>query len=163
MRILKQSRRTGLSGTTTGLLVLGLLLTILHHADHVLRVDHSGWPFRSVVTPFTFSLLAYPMILFALLGPRRLIRERFAFLAIGTVLTLLAHAFIESPQMQYAMWADNRSLDPHAAGLHNLANIRSPVLGVAAVTIAMALNVTAAIATLGMLIDARRLRREAGG
>lgn len=96
MRILKQSRRTGLSGTTTALLVLGLLLTILHHADHVLRVDHSGWPFRPVVTPFTFSLLAYPMILFALLGRRRLIRERFAFLAIGTVLTLLAHAFIES-------------------------------------------------------------------
>lgn len=31
----------------------------LHHVDHVLRVDHSGWPFVSTVTPFTFSLIVY--------------------------------------------------------------------------------------------------------
>ncbi len=37
-------------------------LGLLHHADHVLRYDHNGWPFRPEVTPFTFSLLVYPII-----------------------------------------------------------------------------------------------------
>lgn len=59
----------GLSGITRGLLVAAFALGILHHIDHILRVDHSGWPFREVVTPFTFSLFAYPILLFALLGP----------------------------------------------------------------------------------------------
>jgi len=36
--------------------------------DHVLRVDHSGWPFRPGVTPFTFSLIVYPVVLPALFG-----------------------------------------------------------------------------------------------
>ncbi|VXC84113.1 hypothetical protein [Sphingomonas sp. AX6] len=61
------------------------MLGILHHIDHVLRVDHSGWPFRDVVTPFTFSLLAYPILLFALLGPRRWFWARWALLAAGPV------------------------------------------------------------------------------
>src|SRR5919199_268494 len=37
---------------------------VLHHADHVIRGNHSGWPFQAEVTPFTFSLLIY-----ALIGP----------------------------------------------------------------------------------------------
>ena len=43
-----------------GLLVLGALVTlfgVLHHMDHVVRGNHSGWPFKEAVTPFTFSLL----------------------------------------------------------------------------------------------------------
>jgi hypothetical protein len=43
----------------TGAVVLGLM----HHADHVIRGNHSGWPFQAEVTPFTFSLLIYALIL----------------------------------------------------------------------------------------------------
>ncbi len=36
---------------------------LMHHADHVIRGNHSGWPFQAEVTPFTFSLLIYAIIL----------------------------------------------------------------------------------------------------
>src|SRR5918997_3883804 len=36
---------------------------ILHHIDHVVRGNHSGWPFQEAVTPFTFSLLIYALLL----------------------------------------------------------------------------------------------------
>ncbi len=36
---------------------------LMHHADHVVRGNHSGWPFQAEVTPFTFSLLIYALIL----------------------------------------------------------------------------------------------------
>ena len=35
---------------------------ILHHVDHVVRGNHSGWPFEEAVTPFTFSLLIYALL-----------------------------------------------------------------------------------------------------
>src|SRR3712207_40864 len=34
-----------------------------HHVDHVVRGNHSGWPFEEAVTPFTFSLLIYALLL----------------------------------------------------------------------------------------------------
>lgn len=160
MQVLVRARRAGLGRTTAILLGLALVLAVLHHADHVLRVDHSGWPFRADPTPFTFSLLAYPMILFALLGPLRMFWWRWLLLALGAALTVLAHIDLETPAMQFVMWAENRSLDPHAAGLHNLPNVASPVMGVVAVAIGMALNLTAVLATIGMLRDGLRLRPE---
>ena len=48
------------------LLILGVVVTVfglLHHVDHVIRGNHSGWPFQEAVTPFTFSLLIYALIL----------------------------------------------------------------------------------------------------
>lgn len=39
------------------------VFAVLHHADHVIRGNHSGWPFVAEVTPFTFSLLIYALIL----------------------------------------------------------------------------------------------------
>ncbi len=39
------------------------VFSTLHHADHVMRGNHSGWPFQAEVTPFTFSLLIYALIL----------------------------------------------------------------------------------------------------
>ncbi len=36
---------------------------IMHHTDHVVRGNHSGWPFEEAVTPFTFSLLIYALLL----------------------------------------------------------------------------------------------------
>jgi hypothetical protein len=39
------------------------VFSVLHHVDHVTRGNHSGWPFQAEVTPFTFSLLIYTLIL----------------------------------------------------------------------------------------------------
>lgn len=36
---------------------------ILHHVDHVVRGNHSGWPFQEAITSFTFSLLIYALLL----------------------------------------------------------------------------------------------------
>jgi len=43
------------SGTTA--------FAIMHHTDHVVRGNHSGWPFEEAITPFTFSLLIYGLLL----------------------------------------------------------------------------------------------------
>ena len=40
-----------------------LVFGLMHHTDHVVRGNHSGWPFQAEVTPFTFSLLIYALIL----------------------------------------------------------------------------------------------------
>jgi hypothetical protein len=69
-------------------LIATILIGLAHHTDHVLRVDHSGWPFHPEVNPFTFSLLAYPILLFALLGPARLFWARWFVLLVGTGFTL---------------------------------------------------------------------------
>lgn len=149
----------GLNQTTRRLLFAVFALGILHHIDHVLRVDHSGWPFREVVTPFTFSLFAYPILLFALFGPHRWFWTRWALLAAGMASTLFAHIRIESPQMQYAMWAYNRSLEPELWNIRNLCGVESGFLGVLAVVVSMALNVTLVTAVVAMLADGLRARR----
>lgn len=151
MNLIGRARSSRLDRITIALLLMALVLAPIHHADHVLRVDHSGWPFRPQVTPFTFSLLACPMILFALFGSRRLLGARLLLLALGTAFTLDAHTTLETPAMQLAMWAQNHSLDPHATGLHNVLGVQSLVMSVAAVIVGMALNVTAAAATGSML------------
>jgi hypothetical protein len=48
------------------LLVAATSVTIFgffHHFDHVVRGNHSGWPFEEALTPFTFSLLIYALLL----------------------------------------------------------------------------------------------------
>ncbi len=53
-------------GLRRWLLILGIGVTffgVLHHLDHVVRGNHSGWPFQDAVTPFTFSLLIYALLL----------------------------------------------------------------------------------------------------
>ena len=48
------------------LLVAAASVTIFgffHHVDHVARGNHSGWPFEQEVTPSTFSLLIYALLL----------------------------------------------------------------------------------------------------
>ena len=53
-------------GGRRGLLVFAsaaVFFSVLHHADHVIRGNHSGWPFEAEVTPFTYSLLIYALAL----------------------------------------------------------------------------------------------------
>jgi hypothetical protein len=107
-----RSRLGGLSSLSATILFAIIIVGLIHHTDHVLRFDHSGWPFRAEVNPFTFSLLAYPILLFAPFGPARLFWLRWLLLLVGAGFTLWAHTQIETPMMQYAMWAHNHSLEP---------------------------------------------------
>jgi hypothetical protein len=142
-----------LSRRTRWLLGLVIVVGLLHHTDHVLRVDHSGWPFTPEPSPFTYSLMAYPIVLFALFGPPRWFWLRWAGLLLGAVFVVFAHTLIETPMAQYAIWATGFSTDPQAAGVQNLLCIRSPTIGVVAVILSMALNLSALAATLSMLWD----------
>ena len=98
-------------------------LALVHHIDHVLRVDNNGWPFRSDVTPFTYSFLVYAIIAvvwFARGWPRLRVGAS-AMLASAT----LAHAWLDTPAAQYTTWAAR----PEA----NWLATSSPVLGALAV------------------------------
>lgn len=55
--------RRGYRREILGLATAATAFSLLHHADHVLRGSHSGWPFEAEVTPFTFSLVIYALIL----------------------------------------------------------------------------------------------------
>src|SRR6516225_11522994 len=101
----------GVSRRSAVLIGLTIGFGFLHHIDHVLRVDHSGWPFRPEVNPFTFSLLAYLILLFALFGPRRLFWLRWVLLLLGVAFTIFAHTVLETPRCS-TRWAHNHSSDP---------------------------------------------------
>lgn len=137
-------------------LTVALALALCHHVDHALRVDHSGWPFRDAVTPFTYSLGAYPVILFAAFGPARAFWIRWALLVGATAFTLYAHTAIESPAAQFHMWAHNRSL--HQYGGPNALNAQSQLMGALSVVVGMALNLVAVVACVSML--STRLRKK---
>jgi hypothetical protein len=50
----------------TWLLIAAASVTIIgffHHVDHLVRGNHSGWPFEEELTSFTFSLLIYALLL----------------------------------------------------------------------------------------------------
>ena len=143
----------GLSKRSAIIIGAVILIGLIHHTDHVLRVDHSGWPFRADVNPFTFSLLAYPISLFALLGPARLFWLRWIVLLVGAGFTLSAHFMIETPGMQYAMWAHNHSLEPQQPDIHNLLGLQSTALGLVAVGVSMTLNLLVVAGVLSMLWD----------
>ncbi len=52
------------------LVYAALVLTALHHLDHLVRGNHLGWPVDEEINAFTFSLLAYPLIVGGLLLSR---------------------------------------------------------------------------------------------
>jgi hypothetical protein len=110
-------------------------LAVLHHIDHVLRVDHSGWPFRPDVTPFTYSLLVYVAIA-AVLFLRRWPRTRIAMAGVLALVPTLAHMALETPFDQYRTWATRPDV--------NLPALASPTLGVVAVVLTVLLSVFAA-------------------
>ncbi len=56
--VVRERFRRGLLVVAVGVTIFG----VLHHVDHVVRGNHSGWPFQEAVTPFTFSLLIYALL-----------------------------------------------------------------------------------------------------
>lgn len=132
------------------LLIITGLFGVLHHADHVLRVNHSGWPFIADVTPFTYSLVVYPLMATVLL-----LRGRH-WLRVGLSILLflfptLAHIFIETPMQQYHTWTARPDV--------NMLEVSSPVLGSVAVAITIALSGFAFWAMYAFVQEARQASR----
>jgi hypothetical protein len=151
-----RERRELSRGEAVLLVVVGLAL--LHHVDHVLRADNSGWPFTPDVTPFTVSLVVYPIFVADFLFLRRRPWARVALVAVLLVALVVVHAVVEPPAVQYGTWAEGVSAVPHARGRPNLLGIASPVLGVASVVISTALTLAVAVA-LVLLVREGRARR----
>ena len=123
----------------------------IHHADHVLRFDHSGWPFLPEVNAFTYSLLVYPLIaILLLIRGRRRFRAALAFVLF--LFPTLAHIFIETPFMQYRTWSSRPDV--------NLLGVSSPVLGAVAVVITVSLSAAALVVFLAFLRRAREQSSE---
>lgn len=124
---------------------------LLHHADHALRYDHSGWPVRpdphvtgaGLVTPFSYSLLIYPIVLSLFFIRSKAYRISMSLLTLALVLA--THIFVEPPAHIYRTWAENSSPYGALAGHPNVLNIASPLLGVIAVTWMLLLAICLAV------------------
>ncbi|MDO8604385.1 MAG: hypothetical protein Q7K40_03245 [bacterium] len=116
-----------------------MVVGIIHHLDHVLRYDHSGWPFRPEISPFTFSLLVYPVIVSLFIIKNKMYRVCAS--GVLALLVILAHIFLETPIDQFSTWAHNSSSFVYALGHPNLLNIQSVALGYGAVILGMMLNI----------------------
>ncbi len=89
-RSLREGLRRWLLVAAGGVTIFG----VLHHADHVIRGNHSGWPFQEAVTPFTFSLLIYALLLpgLYLTARGRLVAGYWLFVAlVGLALVFSVH------------------------------------------------------------------------
>ncbi|MBA2665053.1 MAG: hypothetical protein H0U74_22390 [Bradymonadaceae bacterium] len=107
----------------------------MHHVDHVLRSNHSGFPFKAQVTPFTGSLLVYP----ALLIPYFLDAGPNVSLIVTSLIyagTQFAHIVLEPPSDLYGTWQN-----PEV----NLLETTSPTLG----RISQVVSIGLSIAMLG--------------
>jgi hypothetical protein len=145
-------------------MLLGVVaLAFLHHLDHVLRADNSGWPFTPDVTPFRISLLVYPIFVldFLLLRDRPWVRVGLVGLvAVLFVALQVTHAIVEPPADQYGTWANGTSAVPHALGQPNLLHTASTILGALSVAISSLLSL-AVLAALVLL--AREARSQSFG
>ncbi|CAN5641574.1 hypothetical protein BH20ACI3_BH20ACI3_42190 [soil metagenome] len=94
------------------LLLLATAVALVHHIDHVLRVDHSGWPFTPEVSPFTFSLVIYPIFLFVFFSKSKP-WYRVAGTALLFLFSVFAHAVLETPMDQYHTWAYGSAFAGH--------------------------------------------------
>jgi hypothetical protein len=145
-------------------MLLGVVaLAFLHHIDHVLRADNSGWPFTADVTPFTISLLVYPIFVLDFL----LLRDR-PWVRVGLVAVLFAalqvtHAIVEPPADQYGTWANRISSVPHALGQPNLLDVASPVLGALSVAVSSLLSLAVLAALVLLAREARTNQLQPAG
>ena len=145
-------------------MLLGVVaLAFLHHLDHVLRADNSGWPFTPDITPFTISLLVYPIVAldFLLLRDRPWVRV--GLVAVLFVALQVTHAIVEPPADQYGTWANRISSVPHALGQPNLLDTASPVLGALSVAVSSLLSVAVLAALVLLAREARANQLQPAG
>ena len=137
-------------------MLLGVVaLAVLHHLDHVLRADNSGWPFTPDITPFTISLLVYPIFALDFLLLRKRPWVRVGLVAFLFVALQVTHAIVEPPADQYGTWANGTSAVPHALGQPNLPDIASPVLGALSVAVSSLLSLAVLAALVLLAREAR--------
>ena len=137
-------------------MLLGVVaLAVLHHLDHVLRADNSGWPFTPDVTPFTISLLVYPIFVLDFLLLRDRPWMRVGLVAVLFVALQVTHAIVEPPADQYGTWANRISSVPHALGQPNLLDTASPVLGALSVAVSSLLSLAVLAALVLLAREAR--------
>ena len=127
------------------LVLVTTALALVHHIDHVLRVDNDGWPFRSEVTPFTYTFLVYVIIAAVWLARGRP-RLRIGLSAVLALFPTLAHAWLDTPSAQYITWAAR----PEA----NWLAVSSPVLGVVAILVTFLVP----LAAIGVFVAFARSR-----
>ncbi len=134
------------------LLIVSTVIGLLHHTDHVLRIDHSGWPFLPNFSPFTISLIVYPIIVSIFLIKRPWYRfgaALFIFIAVTAT-----HIAIEPPTHLYHTWTYGSDL-PWAYGQISLLGVQSPVLGVISVIISLTLSLVLLVTTIALYKEAK--------
>jgi hypothetical protein len=120
-----------------------MIFGILHHVDHVVRGNHSGWPFEEAVTPFTFSLLIY-----ALLVPGLYLTAKGGLMARYWLFTALLG-------LTLLVWIHFVPTSYHEAPIRDIYGVYdSPVVGFLAVADLTAL--IASVVLAGMAIQALR-------
>lgn len=91
---------------------------IAHHIDHIIRKEY-GWPFESEVTPFTYSLLIYPLILLGIYLESRKPGGYFWYWMVislfGSIIVIMAHFLPDSPDKLLAL--PSAYANPLAGGL----------------------------------------------
>ena len=135
-------------------LAISFVIGVCHHIDHVLRYDHSGWPFRPEVTPFTYSLLVYPIFLLAALS-RRYPLLRITAAAVLFAFATFSHIYFETPFDQYRTWAEGSPVPSHGIQ-HTLLNTESRTAGILAATITVLLSLFLGLALWQFILDWRR-------
>ncbi len=135
-----------------------VVLAMLHHADHVLRGDHSGWPFKDEFSPFTISLIVYPIAVLILLQRSRP-WLRVGLMGLVYVATQAAHLLVELPGDQYGMWATNSSTVDDTLGDPNLLDLESQALGFVAASISILLSIAMVVTLILLIQEARRQKR----
>ena len=130
------------------------ILSLLHHIDHILRIDHSGFPFLSRVSPFTFSLFVYPIFLVI-----ALFRKQPWYRVIGTLMLFLfatiAHIFFEPMKDKFHTWAYGSNLKYHI-GEQNMLGYNSKFLGVCSIVLAILLSLSLLVTLVLFIKEARR-------
>jgi len=88
-----------------GLIGLGTIFGIGHHLDHVIRGNHVGWPLIPEITPFTYSLGFYPLIL---IGVYLTLRGR---VGAGYWFLVLVAGFLMVTLVHFGPWASEPPQD----------------------------------------------------
>jgi hypothetical protein len=129
-------------------------LSLLHHIDHILRIDHSGWPLLPRVSPFTYSLLVYPVFLIIAVSRKkpwyRVIATSVLFL-----FATISHIFFEPMKDKFHTWAYGSNLKYHI-GEQNMLGYNSKFLGVCSIALAILLSLSLLVTLVLFIKDTRQ-------
>ncbi len=148
-RSVRAGLRSWLLIAAAGVTVFG----ILHHVDHVVRGNHSGWPFEEAVTPFTFSLLVYALLLpgLYLTARGRLMAGYWLFTAVVALALVISVHFV-GEEREAPVPDIYRVYDSPAVGFLALADLAALIVSLAVL----------AVVAIRALRFARRSRQSPG-